>query len=338
METLKELISSLSERLKNPLINSFIISWLIYNWRVPIALLFYDNEDIRCDGFYSFNSFIGYEISKVGTFCVPFLCSVSYILVFPFLRNWMSELNAWFISWGSERTLKRSKEGFISTDKYMTLRETLKIKEDNLAKIIKEESKYLEEIQELKISNERLATDNLAINSIENERRNVQQELDKVNDAFQKVKDELFDKQTKLNLFNERFNYSDIKFLKGNWKLSIKDRENSNLIININIEKNNFKIEPLNGSNRWYGLMPKEMLEFIIQEFFVNAHKDEDFQSFTGLLLVERTLTKQDGTKQKSLKKFFINTLSFNKSRNEISFTELYGFDEELCEVVFRKV
>ena len=40
MEWLNKITNPLAERVKSPLYGSFIISWLIWNWRVALTVLF----------------------------------------------------------------------------------------------------------------------------------------------------------------------------------------------------------------------------------------------------------------------------------------------------------
>ena len=46
METLKALLTTLKERLNNPLILSFIASWLFSNYQIPLVLLFYKQTEL----------------------------------------------------------------------------------------------------------------------------------------------------------------------------------------------------------------------------------------------------------------------------------------------------
>ena len=42
MEWLKNIVTPFSERVKSPFYSSLIVAWLVFNWRIVVALFFYD--------------------------------------------------------------------------------------------------------------------------------------------------------------------------------------------------------------------------------------------------------------------------------------------------------
>lgn len=76
----KTFFETSKERIKNPLMGTFIISWIVINWR-PIIILLFSNQSIenRIDyivtGYSSFNTY----------FLLPFLLSLFYVIVLPYL-------------------------------------------------------------------------------------------------------------------------------------------------------------------------------------------------------------------------------------------------------------
>jgi uncharacterized membrane protein len=45
MERIQQAFDNLKERLNNPLVFSFIISWIFLNWKVTVALLWHDSSN-----------------------------------------------------------------------------------------------------------------------------------------------------------------------------------------------------------------------------------------------------------------------------------------------------
>lgn len=46
MDKISEILNSVKERVSNPLIFSFLASWLVYNWKIPVALIWFDEKQI----------------------------------------------------------------------------------------------------------------------------------------------------------------------------------------------------------------------------------------------------------------------------------------------------
>ncbi|MBW2936496.1 hypothetical protein KXJ69_00165 [Aureisphaera sp. CAU 1614] len=75
----KTFFETSKERIKNPLIGTFIISWMAINWRPIVVLLFSDQSiENRIDYIVScYSSFKSY-------FLIPFLISLVYVIILPY--------------------------------------------------------------------------------------------------------------------------------------------------------------------------------------------------------------------------------------------------------------
>jgi hypothetical protein len=52
IEKPNDLLKELKDRLSNPLIFSFIIAWLFFNWQITVGLLLYKNDQLIRDGYF----------------------------------------------------------------------------------------------------------------------------------------------------------------------------------------------------------------------------------------------------------------------------------------------
>lgn len=98
---MKEFISNLfqasNERLKNPLIFSFLLSWIAFNWR-PILTLFLSEQTIEEQIIYISENFNHIEF----TLYYPLIVSLSYVIVLPYFM-WLIERVVRFAkSWRKE--------------------------------------------------------------------------------------------------------------------------------------------------------------------------------------------------------------------------------------------
>jgi hypothetical protein len=88
MDKISEFWDSLKERLRNPLFASFVVSWIIFNWRIPIALFWYDQEKIKALGDY--DSMIDYVYKNTSndiSFWYPLGTAIIYVILNPVFKN-----------------------------------------------------------------------------------------------------------------------------------------------------------------------------------------------------------------------------------------------------------
>ena len=196
MDKISEILNSVKERVSNPLIFSFLVSWLVYNWKIPVALIWFDERQISANGCKSIFEFIDDELSLNGKFRGPFLFALFYTFVFPIIRNLISAFQSWVTRWGALWNFKILRNSYVSLEKYLSLR-----------------SEYISKIHELE-------------NIIESES---QIRLD--NTDLNSQKKELEDKIIELNRKNEFLEIenrqiSNVKFLDGQWEFTTIDASN----------------------------------------------------------------------------------------------------------------
>jgi len=84
METVKEIFQSIydsyRDRIKSPLVGSFIITYLIFNWRL-VAILFYSEWPIHCR-----IEWIEENYCEWYHYVVPFLIALFYVMGLPYLN------------------------------------------------------------------------------------------------------------------------------------------------------------------------------------------------------------------------------------------------------------
>ncbi|MDB5226630.1 MAG: hypothetical protein JWN78_823 [Bacteroidota bacterium] len=73
---------------------------------------------------------------------VTLASAVCYTLIIPILRNSIHALNAWAFRWGNKWSLDIAKGSVVDIERYLTLRDSYKTNIEMLAKIIAEEKKF----------------------------------------------------------------------------------------------------------------------------------------------------------------------------------------------------
>ena len=94
-ENIKELFTDLKDRITNPFTSSFIISWLITNYQIPIALIFYKQNELWRDRHHSFIDLIKDLASIERMIYIPLACSLAYTFIFPWIKFLIHAYRAW---------------------------------------------------------------------------------------------------------------------------------------------------------------------------------------------------------------------------------------------------
>jgi hypothetical protein len=87
MDKLSEIWQNIKDRLSNPFISSFFLSWVLFKWREPIGLLMYNGEQIEREGYDSFFQFIERNVVGNEALIFPLIAAFVYTLTMPVLRQ-----------------------------------------------------------------------------------------------------------------------------------------------------------------------------------------------------------------------------------------------------------
>src|SRR5687768_4122481 len=99
MDTISDILEGLKKRFTNPFVLSFILSWSIYNWQIPVALLWYDNEQLKRSGYSSIYDLINCVASREWSVAIPICFAIGYGLVSAFGFPGVRYYTTWFKTW-----------------------------------------------------------------------------------------------------------------------------------------------------------------------------------------------------------------------------------------------
>lgn len=184
MEKLKDFFYELQNRVTNPLISSFAISWLFVNWKIPIGLLT-EIEILEVDGYKSYFQLINSHISFEYFFLIPFIYALLYTFGFPFIRTWILAFNTRIKYWSTNWNLDISKSAKIPFEKYIDLRQKYEDKQKTIEKIEKESSEIKDRYEEEVAKNNEL-----------------RKSIDKNSEEYSKIRSDL----------------NDMKIIQGSWR------------------------------------------------------------------------------------------------------------------------
>lgn len=149
MEKLGDFFNNLKDRVSNPLIFSFVCSWILWNWRIFIAMLWLTSDQIKSEGYDSVFCFVQSQVSNPLTTIWPIIFAIIYTLAIPIIKSLIKALNAWANTWGEKMNLNITKEGKVSISKYLILREDYNARTQILQKAIDQETGNIEKYTEL---------------------------------------------------------------------------------------------------------------------------------------------------------------------------------------------
>jgi len=156
MDKLNDIFKEIKQRLTSPLLFSFLLSWLIINWRVTIGLVLYKIEDLQKDKYESYADLIVKNYSPWHYYIYPFIISVIYTFGFPFIRSGIKLFQSWLNRETDNRLFKISGTTTVPMDRFIKDRELYLSNTIKLKEIMDKESEYLNESQTLRAERNQL--------------------------------------------------------------------------------------------------------------------------------------------------------------------------------------
>jgi hypothetical protein len=116
----ESIVSTFKERTRSPFYGAFILSWLGCNWRILIALFWFDRSDLHGNNMVDF-IYINY-ISWMNCLVLPLIISV---LIYTLIVPWIDYLLLWYTELvrqkKNDRKLEIQKKHVVSGSRYVEL-------------------------------------------------------------------------------------------------------------------------------------------------------------------------------------------------------------------------
>lgn len=137
MEWLKNIFTPFYERIKSPLYSTFIISWLIVNWKVVFAIFTSAKTINGCTKFHYLSCYLsffhGQQIFNLLIF--PLLITAAYIYIFPLIDDLIFEHVENQKNKRKENKLNILKKYKVAGERFVDLLNNYNIQKDKLAKL-----------------------------------------------------------------------------------------------------------------------------------------------------------------------------------------------------------
>lgn len=136
MDEVKDFFKELKERASSPLIASFLVSWIIINWDIIIAVFFSNNGSVISGRYvFIYNTVKDhYTIWEMGI--LPLICASVYVGVYPLIKRATKAYSAWQSALSEQEVLKITKDKAVSLDSYLKMVEAQKESRNRLTELI----------------------------------------------------------------------------------------------------------------------------------------------------------------------------------------------------------
>ncbi|WP_436486723.1 hypothetical protein [Chitinophaga sp. ARDCPP14] len=149
MEKITDFFYDLRDRTSNPLFVSFIIAWLVYNWKIPVVLTLYHLGDLQLEGYKSYVQYISGNLEPWRSFFTPFCYAVGYTLFFPPIRMFIMAFMTLIKTKSNSWNLEISKTGKISSAHFIKLRQKYIDQTKLVSDVIENESSAIQKLAEI---------------------------------------------------------------------------------------------------------------------------------------------------------------------------------------------
>lgn len=148
-DSIKEFFKDVKERSSSPFFSSFIISWLIINWRIPIGLLFYKNSELAVDSYLSPIDLIEKNYCLGKSIIAPLIGACVYTIGFPYLKAQILLHNVRINKYRREKSQEITKTLSIPMSEFLELSEKREESEKQLREVLNDKSNYKEQRKSL---------------------------------------------------------------------------------------------------------------------------------------------------------------------------------------------
>lgn len=264
------------QRLSQPILLSFCIAWIFWNWEIVVALCWYDAKNISRLGYDNHMEYIETLKDPMRNYIWP-LCIA---FLYPFIILVLNNFHTLVKKWEEKLFTKIVKNATVPTDLYLDAQDQIEAKEKRISKFISKETEMEGQINDLTIKNKNLENKSATLGIEYSETLSIKKDLE----------DKLKNSDANLLEFEEK---SSIDFLIGNYEFAIYERlSNGNLV---NVVNSNLHISRHeNQEDCFISFKYKEQLiESQITEYFYNILNNNI--GFKTLLIKSDILPNTDG-------------------------------------------
>jgi len=150
MDTLKDFWKDIKDRISTPFFSSFVISWIIFNYPIVIALLFYKQSELKVDGYSSYLNMIKSCYDSRYMIKYPLIAAALYSV---FFKEILRIIQTNLITWSETFILWSTKKSWVSAEVHRASEKTLRLIIADYAESVQVEGSSKIDLDKLKQSN-----------------------------------------------------------------------------------------------------------------------------------------------------------------------------------------
>lgn len=151
MDIFKPLISRISQ----PIIFSFCIAWIFWNWEIVVGLLWYNSGNIHLYGYKNYKLLVNANANVSKNYIFPLLIAFA----FPFIRFGLNWFNAFMRTKERSQILQTSGTGKMSTLRFLELKKSYDDRFNQISEYIDEEAKLATKLNNSETDKSKLEED-----------------------------------------------------------------------------------------------------------------------------------------------------------------------------------
>ncbi len=134
----------INERLESPFYGAFVISWLLWNWKIPYVTLFVSSEKLNID---KVQYIVGLNHTSQTLFWYPLFSSVILVLVMPLVTNGVYYVNLKYTAWRRRKKNDIEKARLLTFEESNQLREQMLLHEEKFLRSIENKDKEIDSLK-----------------------------------------------------------------------------------------------------------------------------------------------------------------------------------------------
>ncbi|MCZ8022859.1 MAG: hypothetical protein O9302_09300 [Cyclobacteriaceae bacterium] len=144
MERIQQVFDNFKERLANPIFLSFIVSWVYWNWEIALSLIWNDSDH----GYVELIEFVRLKIDRNTSLFFPLYSAIVYTLFLsPLLKLLLRLIQNLVFRVGEYLDIAVLKNGKVSLNKYLSLKEDYQNRSIVLEKLIENETEIAKNLE-----------------------------------------------------------------------------------------------------------------------------------------------------------------------------------------------
>jgi hypothetical protein len=151
MEKIRDFLAQMYDRISSPLLFSFLLSWMVINWRITVPIVFYTHSELVKDGYTSYTNLILRNSESWRMFWFPLLIASFYTFIYPFINTAILVFIAWLKGIRTTYQIRVTKDSKVPMSRFLRLNEDLKKQSDSLENLMTSEASLLIQKNELEI-------------------------------------------------------------------------------------------------------------------------------------------------------------------------------------------